>query len=65
MRIILTLASLALILLALVDGFETILLPRRVTRRYRYARLFYRTTWRPLAGDGLAFFPPANIGRRF
>src|SRR5262249_23702328 len=41
-----TLLSLALIFLVLVDSFETAVLPRRVTHRYRFARLFYRTTWR-------------------
>ena len=40
-----TLASIALILLTLIDGFETILQPRRVTHRFRFARFFYRTTW--------------------
>ena len=34
------------IILTLVNGFETILQPRRVTHRFRYARLFYRSTWR-------------------
>jgi hypothetical protein len=29
------------------DVFETIVLPRRVTRRIRLTRLFYRFTWRP------------------
>src|SRR5262245_1498084 len=29
------------------DVFETIVLPRRVTRRVRLTRLFYRTTWMP------------------
>src|ERR1043165_200114 len=29
------------------DVFETIVLPRRVTRRIRVARLFYRFSWRP------------------
>jgi len=29
------------------DVFETIVLPRRVTRRIRLARLFYRNTWWP------------------
>jgi hypothetical protein len=29
------------------DVFETIVLPRRVTRRVRLARLFYKFTWRP------------------
>ncbi len=34
-----------LILLVLWDAFETIILPRRVTRRIRLTRLFYRYTW--------------------
>lgn len=37
--------SLILIFLILIDGFETILQPRRVTHRFRFARLFYRSTW--------------------
>lgn len=45
MRIIALLASLALIVLTLIDTFETILQPRRVMHRFRYARFFYRTTW--------------------
>src|SRR6266568_9043881 len=36
-----------LILLVLWEGFETIVLPRRVTRRFRLTRLFYRRTWLP------------------
>ena len=39
------LAGAALILLVLWDGFETIVLPRRVRRRVRLARLFYRFLW--------------------
>ncbi len=35
----------ALILIVLWDAFETIILPRRVTRKYRLTRLFYRYTW--------------------
>jgi hypothetical protein len=34
-----------LILVTLLDGFETILLPRRINRRFRYSRLYYRGTW--------------------
>src|ERR1051326_8822441 len=30
--------------------FETIVLPRRVTRQFRLTRMFYRITWRPWAG---------------
>lgn len=29
------------------EAFETIVLPRRATRRFRLTRLFYRSTWRP------------------
>jgi len=29
------------------DAFETIILPRRVSRRFRLTRLFYRSTWSP------------------
>ena len=29
------------------DAFETVILPRRATGRFRLTRLFYRTTWRP------------------
>lgn len=36
----------AIFLTILWDAFEAIILPRRVTRRFRLARLFYRTTWR-------------------
>src|SRR6516164_102641 len=45
MWIISALLSLALIIAVLVDGFEAMVLPRRVTRAYRPARLFYRSTW--------------------
>ncbi len=39
--------GLALILVVLWDAFETVVLPRRVTRRVRLAKLFYRSTWLP------------------
>jgi hypothetical protein len=39
----------ALILIVLWDAFETIILPRRVTRRIRLTSTFYRLTWRPWA----------------
>ena len=38
-------AGLAIFLIVLWDAFEAIILPRRVTRKFRLARLFYRTTW--------------------
>jgi len=36
----------ALVLVMVWDGFEVIILPRRVTRRFRVSRLFYRNFWR-------------------
>jgi hypothetical protein len=38
------------VVLILGDTFETIVLPRRVTRRVRLTRLFYVWTWAPIAG---------------
>lgn len=38
--------SLVLIAAIVVDSFEAMVLPRRVTRPYRLVRLFYRTAWR-------------------
>jgi hypothetical protein len=35
-----------MILTVLWDGFETMVLPRRVTRRFRLARFYYRVSWR-------------------
>ncbi len=46
MRILAAIAGIALIVVVLVDAFETVVLPRRVTRRLRLVRLFYRVTWR-------------------
>ncbi len=43
------LLGIILIFVVLWDAFETIILPRRVTRRWRLTRLFYLYTWRPWA----------------
>ena len=45
MRPLAFIAGLVLIVVPLLDAFETILQPRRVTHRFRFARAFYRTTW--------------------
>ena len=37
--------GITLIVMVLWEGFETIILPRRVTRRFRLTRLFYRNSW--------------------
>ncbi len=46
MKIMWAVPGAALVLVVLWEAFETIVLPRRVTRRIRLTRLFYRVTWR-------------------
>jgi Ion channel len=45
MHLLVGVASVAVILLILVDAFEAMLQPRRVTHRFRFTRLFYRSSW--------------------
>jgi hypothetical protein len=45
MRIIVGMAGLLLMLVTLWETFESIILPRRVTRRFRVTRLFYQVSW--------------------
>ncbi len=45
MGVVAALFGLLLILIVAQDGFETIILPRRVSRKFRLARLFYVSTW--------------------
>ena len=40
-------AGIIIVLLILLDAFETIVLPRRVTRTFRLTAWFYRNTWVP------------------
>src|SRR5882757_130851 len=47
MRLFAAISGCALLSAILWDAFETIVLPRRVTRQFRLARLFYRATWQP------------------
>jgi hypothetical protein len=46
LRFIIGVASLFLIVGILLDAFEAVLLPRRVTHGYRFLRFFYRHSWR-------------------
>ena len=64
MSVLGSLAGLSLIFLVLVDSFETTVLPRRVTHRFRFARLFYRTTWRLWRGLALQI-PPGKQREAF
>jgi voltage-gated potassium channel Kch len=45
MAILSVAVGVVLILIVLGDAFETIILPRRVTRRVSFARIYYRFTW--------------------
>ena len=45
MKIAAAVIGAALILLVLWESFETLVLPRRVTRRLRMTRLYYRASW--------------------
>jgi len=45
MSILCALASAALILWTLMEAFEAMVLPRRVTRKFRFTRVFYRGNW--------------------
>jgi hypothetical protein len=46
MRILAILLSIVWIVLVLLDAFESMVLPRRVTHRYRFSRFFLRSTWK-------------------
>ena len=39
-------AGVAIFLIVIWDAFEAVILPRRVTRKFRLTRAFYRITWR-------------------
>jgi len=66
-------AGVAIFAAVLWDSFESIILPRRVTRRFRLTRVFYKFTWNGwklvtrLAGKGkrrealLSFYGPLSL----
>ncbi len=53
-----------LILFVLWDAFETMVLPRRVSRKFRLTRFFYQGTWRPWRAIGRRK-PPGNARENF
>ncbi|HEU5218916.1 MAG TPA: potassium channel family protein, partial [Gemmatimonadales bacterium] len=72
MRTLAAIAGIAMLLLILRDAFETIILPRRVHRRFRLTSLFYRITWlfwrgviTPLGGKAretlLSWYGPSSL----
>jgi hypothetical protein len=73
MSTLIALASLLVILLVFMDAFEAMLLPRRVPRNFRFARMFYVYSWTPWAALArrmkpgkrreifLSFFGPLSV----
>jgi hypothetical protein len=54
-------AGIVLVVLILVDAFETVVLPRRVARRsFRLTAWFYRNTWKPWAALAQCIETPAR-----
>ncbi len=49
MIIFAAIVGIVLVLAILQDAFETIVLPRRGTRKFRLARFYFISTWRPWA----------------
>ena len=49
MRILAFVAGVVCLSIVLLDAFQTIILPRRATGRFRLTRIFYIVTWRPWA----------------
>ncbi|MGA2559101.1 MAG: potassium channel family protein, partial [Terracidiphilus sp.] len=47
MRILTMIVGILFLFAVLLDAFQTIILPRRATGRFRLTRIFYIVTWRP------------------
>ncbi len=73
MQVIAAVLGVVLVLVVLWEAFETIIFPRRVTRRFRLTRMLYRYSWRPYAAvvtritakrnqeSFLSFYGPASL----
>src|SRR2546423_7830528 len=46
MTAVYALAGLGLVAITLTEAFEVLVLPRQVTRSFRFARFYYRSGWR-------------------
>jgi hypothetical protein len=47
MRVLALITGIICLVVVLLDAFQTIILPRRATGRFRLTRIFYVLTWRP------------------
>jgi hypothetical protein len=57
MRLAAIIVGAVVIVIVLWDAFETVVLPRRVTRKLRLARTFYRATWIPWRAAARSVIP--------
>src|SRR2546427_5271647 len=60
MRIFAVIVGIAIVAGILLDAFETIVLPRRITRTFRLTSWFYRNTWVPWARGAKRIKSPAR-----
>ena len=60
MKILAGILGLVLLFATLWDAFETIILPRRVTRPFRLVRVFFQVTWKFWAGSSRIFRSPKS-----
>ena len=58
-------AGVLIIVGVLWEAFETVVLPRRVTRRFRFTVLVYRVTWRPWRAIAQVQSRTSNSAKRF
>src|SRR5438128_204239 len=60
MNTITAVAGVLLVLVILIEAFEALVLPRRVTRPYRFTRLYYRAGWRAWRTAARVFWKPRH-----
>ena len=60
MRVITLVAGVACLFVVLLDAFQTIILPRRASGRFRLTRIFYTVTWKPWAFLGKRLRNPSR-----
>jgi hypothetical protein len=56
-QVLVAVIGILLVAVVLRDAFETIILPRRVSARFRVSKIFYRATWRPWRAVGRQLRP--------
>jgi hypothetical protein len=63
MRFVASIVGLALLLMVLRDAFETIILPRRVRRKFQFTSICYRATGKIWPAAGSIGITPTPLGQ--